>query len=71
MSGFDDLFLGIGGEQDFNEELRRVFFFFTLQSLCFEQQFNFAPALGFGDFGRERLALWGRSGLRLGFMDGM
>ena len=30
MSGLDDLFLGMGGEQDFNEKLCSVGFFFTL-----------------------------------------
>ena len=71
MSGFDDLFLGIGGEQDLDEELRLDFFVFALYGLGFEQQFDLASALGFGDFGRERLAVWDSSGLRLSFMDGM
>ena len=69
MSGFDDLFLGMGGEQDFNKELRRVFFFFTLQSLCLEQQFNFAPAFGFGQLGRGRVAMGYGPGRRLVLTD--
>lgn len=69
MSGLDDLFLGMGGEQDFNEKLRRVGFFFTLQSLGLEQQFNFSPALGFGQLGRGRVAMGYGPGRRLVLTD--
>ena len=66
---FDDLFLCLGCKPYLNEELRRVFFFFTLQGLCLEQQFYFTQKFGFAAFRCGRFALQYGRGFHLWFVD--